>query len=113
MLLKVNRVSGSLPMDHSICLFRVLQESLQNIAKHACATEATVKLSGSSMGVGLSVTDNGKGFDTNDKSAHHKGLGLTSMQERVRLLNGFLHVHSRPAEGTKICAWIPVKKEEA
>lgn len=100
-------------MDHSICLFRVLQESLQNIAKHACATEATVKLSGSSMGVGLSVTDNGKGFDTNDKSAHHKGLGLTSMQERVRLLNGFLHVHSRPAEGTKICAWIPVKKEEA
>jgi signal transduction histidine kinase len=58
------------------------------------------------------VTDNGRGFDASDKSAHHKGLGLTSMQERLRLLNGFLHVHSRPAEGTKICAWIPVKKEE-
>jgi PAS domain S-box-containing protein len=111
--LKVNHVPDSLSLDHSTCLFRVLQESLQNIAKHACATEATVKLSGSSNGVGLSVTDNGKGFDTNDKSAHHKGLGLTSMQERVRLLNGFLRVHSRPTEGTKICAWIPVKKEEA
>lgn len=112
-LLKANRVPGSLPMDHSTCLFRVLQESLQNVARHACATEVTVRLSGSSNGVGLSVTDNGKGFDASDKSAHHKGLGLTSMRERLRLLNGFLRVHSRPAEGTKICAWIPVKKEEA
>lgn len=112
-LLKANRVCDTLPLDHSTCLFRVLQESLQNVAKHACATEAIVKLSGSSKGVGLSVTDNGKGFDANDKSAHQKGLGLTSMQERLRLLNGFLRVHSRPAEGTKICAWIPVRKEEA
>ncbi|MBY0248057.1 MAG: PAS domain S-box protein [Nitrospiraceae bacterium] len=111
--LKVHRMSGSLSLDHSTCLFRVLQESLQNVAKHACATEATVKLSGSSKGVGLSVTDNGKGFDASDKSAHHKGLGLTSMQQRLRLLNGFLRVHSRPTEGTKICAWVPVKKEEA
>jgi len=112
-LLKANRVSGSLPMDHSTCLFRVLQESLQNVVKHACATEATVKLSGSSKGVGLSVTDNGKGFDASDKSAHHTGLGLTSMQERLRLLNGFLRVHSRPADGTKICAWIPFEKDHA
>jgi PAS domain S-box-containing protein len=111
--LKVHRMSGSLSLDHSTCLFRVLQESLQNVAKHACATEATVKLSGSSKGVGLSVTDNGKGFDASDKSAHHKGLGLTSMRQRLRLLNGFLRVHSRPAEGTKICAWVPVKEEEA
>jgi len=112
-LLKANRVSGSLPMDHSTCLFRVLQESLQNVVKHACATEATVKLGGSSKGVGLSVTDNGKGFDASDKSAHHMGLGLTSMQERLRLLNGFLRIHSRPADGTKICAWIPFEKDNA
>jgi PAS domain S-box-containing protein len=110
--LKANPVSDSLPMDLSTCLFRVLQESLQNVVKHACATEATVKLSGSSKGVGLSVKDNGKGFDASDKSAHHKGLGLTSMQERLRLLNGFLRIHSRPAEGTKICAWIPFAKDE-
>jgi signal transduction histidine kinase len=111
--LKANRVPGSLPMDHSTCLFRVLQESLQNVVKHACATEATVRLSGSSKGVGLSVTDNGKGFDARDKSTHHEGLGLTSMRERLRLLNGFLRVYSRPAEGTKICAWIPFGKDEA
>lgn len=107
--LKVNHVPGSLPLDHSTCLFRVLQESLQNVVKHAGATEATVKLSGSSKGVGLSVTDNGKGFDAGDKSAHHNGLGLTSMQERLRLLQGLLRVHSRPGGGTKVCAWIPLK----
>jgi PAS domain S-box-containing protein len=111
--LKVNHVPDSLSLDHSTCLFRVLQESLQNVVKHACATEATVKLSGSSKGVGLSVTDNGRGFDASDNGAPHQGLGLTSMQERLRLLSGFLRVHSRPAEGTKICAWIPVKQEEA
>ena len=72
-----------------------------------------MKLSGSSKGVGLSVTDNGKGFDASDKNAHHKGLGLTSMQERLRLLNGFLRIHSSPEVGTKICAWIPFKKDEA
>ena len=107
--LKVNHVPGSLPLAHSTCLFRVLQESLQNIVKHAGATEATVKLSGSSTGVGLSVIDNGTGFDASDKSAHHKGLGLTSMQERLRLLQGLLRVHSRPGGGTKVCAWIPLK----
>ena len=112
-LLKADHVPGSLSLDHSTCLFRVLQESLQNVVKHACATEATVKLSGSSKGVGLSVTDNGKGFDASDKNAHHKGLGLTSMQERLRLLNGFLRIHSSPEVGTKICAWIPFKKDEA
>jgi signal transduction histidine kinase len=111
--LKVNHVPDSLSLDHSTCLFRVLQESLQNVVRHACATEAIVKLNGSSKGVGLSVRDNGKGFDASDKSAHHKGLGLTSMQERLRLLNGLLRIQSKPAEGTKICAWIPVEKEEA
>jgi signal transduction histidine kinase len=70
-----------------------------------------VKLSGSSKGVGLSVIDNGKGFDKRDKSGHQKGLGLISMQERLRLLNGFLNIHSRPADGTKVCAWIPCQEQ--
>lgn len=89
----------------------MFQESLQNVAKHAKATEASVKLSGSSKGIGLSVTDNGTGFDVHDKSSHQKGLGLTSMQERLRLLNGFLNIHSRPADGTKVCAWIPFQEK--
>jgi PAS domain S-box-containing protein len=107
--LKAQDVPGAIPLEWSLCLFRVLQESLQNIVKHAKATEVRVTLSGSSHGIGLSVIDNGQGFD---KSGHQKGLGLISMQERLRLLNGFLNIHSRPADGTKICAWIPFREKK-
>jgi len=106
-ILKTSAIPNSLPLDQSTCLFRVLQESLQNIIKHANATEVMVKLSRSSKGIGLSVTDDGKGFNAGDKSAHQKGLGLISMQERLRLLDGFSRVHSTAAHGTKVCAWIP------
>jgi signal transduction histidine kinase len=109
--LKVRDVPDSLSTDVATCLFRVFQECLQNVAKHAHATEVLVKLSGSSKGIGLSVTDNGTGFAHQDKSSHQKGLGLTSMRERLRLLNGFLNIHSSPAEGTKVCAWIPSQEQ--
>jgi signal transduction histidine kinase len=111
MTLTVRDVSDSLPLDLATCLFHVFQESLQNVAKHANATEVLVKLSGSSKGIGLSVMDNGTGFDFYDKSSHQRGLGLTSMKERLRMLNGFLNIHSRPADGTKVCAWIPFQEK--
>ncbi|HLZ35580.1 MAG TPA: PAS domain-containing protein [Nitrospira sp.] len=108
--LEAEDLSGWLSLDQATCLFRVLQESLQNIVKHANATDVMVRLNRSPKGVGLSVTDNGRGFDGNDKNGHQKGLGVISMQERLRLLNGFLRIHSRPDEGTKVCAWIPFQK---
>jgi PAS domain S-box-containing protein len=94
-------------------LFRVMQESLQNVSKHAQATDVTVRLSGSSKGIGLSVRDNGKGFDLNSTQAKRAGLGLVSMQERARLLGGSLRIHSRSGQGTKVCAWIPRTQEDA
>ena len=106
---KFHRVPDSLSLDYSTGLFRVLQETLQNVLKHAKATEVSVKLRGSSKGVGLTVTDNGRGFDPQDVSVHQKGLGLINMQERLRLLGGFLRIHARPGDGTKVCAWIPLK----
>jgi signal transduction histidine kinase len=81
------------------------------VAKHAQATDVTVRLSGSSKGIGVSVRDNGKGFDLENKDARVKGIGLVSMQERARLLGGFLRIHSLPREGTKVCAWIPRSQE--
>ena len=105
--LKTRHVPQTIPLDLSTCLFRVFQESLQNIVKHANASEVVIRLNGGPTGIGLSVMDNGIGFDAFDKSSHHKGLGLVSMQERLRFLNGFLRIHSRPADGTKVCAWIP------
>jgi len=100
-------VPAILSQEIATNLFRVMQESLQNVSKHAQATRVTVRLSGSSNGVGLSVRDNGKGFDLESKNARVKGLGLVSMQERARGLGGFLRIHSLPSNGTKVCAWIP------
>ena len=94
-------------------LFRVMQESLQNVSKHAQATQVTVRLSGSPKGIGVSVRDNGKGFNVESMGARVKGLGLVSMRERTRGLGGFLRIHSFAGDGTKVCAWIPHFQEGA
>jgi PAS domain S-box-containing protein len=107
---KVHDAPDTIPHEISMCLFRILQESLHNIVKHANATEVLIRLSGTTKGIGLSVMDNGTGFDPADKTGHHRGLGLLSMEERVRYLDGFLRIHSRPADGTKVCAWIPSRQ---
>jgi len=105
-------VPGTLSQEIATNLFRVMQESLQNVSKHAQATKVTVRLSGSSRGIGLSVRDNGKGFDLESKNDCMRGLGLVSMQERARGLGGFLRIHSLPRDGTKVCAWIPRSSED-
>jgi PAS domain S-box-containing protein len=94
-------------------LFRVMQECLQNVFKHAKATDVTVKLSGSSKGLVVSVRDNGKGFNLENTDLRKSGLGLVSMQERARLMGGFLRIHSLPRDGTKVCAWVPRAQEQA
>ena len=106
-------VPGALLPEMATALFRVMQESLQNVFKHAEATGGTVRLSGSSKGVGLSVRDNGKGFEVASNKSHRTGIGLMSMQERMRLLGGFIRIHSHPGHGTKVCAWIPLSQEGA
>ncbi len=109
--LKIHDVPDAVPLDQATCLFRVMQESVQNVVKHAQATTVTVQLRGSSKGVGLSVIDNGKGFDSQDLRTHHQGLGLSSMEERLRQLHGFFRIQSRPSHGTKVCAWVPCEVE--
>ena len=106
-------VPGTLSPEMATGLFRVMQESLQNVFKHAQATNVTVRLSGSSKGIGLSVRDNGKGFDMDTQSTQRAGIGLMSMQERARLLGGFFRIHCGVAHGTKVCAWIPLSPEGA
>jgi len=109
--LKMLDVPEAVPLDQATCLFRVMQESVQNVVKHAQATTVTVQLRGASKGVGLSVIDNGKGFDPQDLRTHQQGLGLSSMEERLRQLHGFFRIQSRPSHGTKVCAWVPCEVE--
>ncbi len=104
-------VPGTLPPEIATTLFRVMQESLQNVFKHAQATDVTVRLSGSSKGIGLSVRDNGKGFEVESHQTHRTGVGLMSMQERTRLQGGCSSIRSCSEQGTKVCAWVPLSQE--
>lgn len=101
-----------LPSETSLCLSRVLQEALQNAAKHSGVKHVHVQLNGTAEDVQLTVTDLGKGFDLN-LALKGRGLGLTSMQERVRVLNGTVAIRSKPMGGTTIHVRIPVRSEPA
>ena len=94
-------VSRSLPEDIALCLYRVAQESLRNIAKHAQATEVRLLLTSDRESVTLSIEDVGDGFDL-EKVRGKGGLGLISMEERARLVNGTLSIRSQPGVGTRV-----------
>jgi signal transduction histidine kinase len=93
--------------DVALCLFRIIQEALQNLRKHSGAVNAEVKLIGHADKIFVSVSDRGKGFDMNDTKSH-EGLGIRSMGERARLLRGSFKIHSKPGVGTRIEAAIPL-----
>jgi signal transduction histidine kinase len=99
-------VPEALPNDASLCLFRVAQEALGNAVRHAGASAVSVLLSPSGKGLQLAVSDNGSGFDP-ARSPDHASLGLASMRERVRLLQGELDIESTPGRGTTVVAWVP------
>jgi two-component system CheB/CheR fusion protein len=87
-------------------LFRVIQEALQNVAKHAQARRVAMRLTGSRQGVRVVVEDDGVGFDPDAARRKGRGLGLASMEERVRALQGTLAVRSAPKRGTRVEVWI-------
>ena len=96
-----------IPDTTSLGLFRVLQEALQNGVKHSGAKTIEVVLSGASHFIELSIEDDGKGFDPKE-ALKGKGLGLTGMEERVKLLGGEFSIDTRPTGGTTIRARVPL-----
>jgi PAS domain S-box-containing protein len=99
-------VPRGIPAEVALCLFRITQEGLRNIKRHSGAERAEVHLEVSGENLHLSVVDRGKGFDVNKLSTRN-GIGLRSMEERLRSLGGHLEINSRPTEGTRIDAWLP------
>jgi PAS domain S-box-containing protein len=95
--------------DISLCLFRVVQESLRNIKRHSGAITAQVHLEFRDQELHLSVSDRGKGFNPGKRSARD-GIGIRSMEERLRFFGGRLEVHSQPMEGTTVEAWVPSRR---
>ena len=96
----------------SLCLFRVLQESLNNAIKHSGAQQFEVRLRGVSREIQLTVRDSGIGLDT-EAARNSQGLGLVSMRERVSLLKGTLLIASKPMQGTEIVVCIPAVAQGA
>ncbi len=102
-----HNVAPHIPPDQALALFRIAQEALRNIVRHARATSASLELTGADSGLELSITDNGVGFDS--RAVRGKGgLGLVSMEERARLASGELHLRSAPGRGTAITVRIPL-----
>jgi PAS domain S-box-containing protein len=99
-----------LPQEISLCLFRVLQEATHNAAKHSGVKRIDVQLAEKSGEIHLIVSDSGKGFDI-DAAREKRGLGLTSMQERVRLIGGTIVIRSKPLAGTVVHVCVPFRTE--
>lgn len=94
--------------DVSLCLFRVVQEALRNAVRHSGAREFAVELTGEPDAVSLVVRDEGIGFDY-AKAIASSGLGIVSMQERLKLVHGELTIHTKLGHGTRIQARVPFR----
>jgi signal transduction histidine kinase len=101
-------VDTRLPRDVEANLYRVAQEALHNVVKHAQATSVNVRLERNGEESVLVVEDDGRGFDGNGTSS--EGLGLVSMRERATLAGGQFEIHARPSGGTAVSIRVPTAR---
>jgi signal transduction histidine kinase len=105
-------LTTALSPEISLCLYRVLQEALHNAMKHSGARQFDIDLFEAPDSIHLTVHDAGVGFDPK-AAMHGRGLGLISMQERMKLVNGKLSVSSKLGTGTTIHAWVPISHPQS
>jgi signal transduction histidine kinase len=101
-------VPPGIPQEAALCIFRSVQESLRNVKRHSGTDRAEVRLDAINETLHLSVSDHGRGFDPTVRSSK-SGIGLRSIEERLRLMGGRFEIHSRLMEGTRVEAWLPIK----
>ena len=97
-------VSEKLPDEYKICIYRIVQEALNNAARHASSRTASVTVAQDSQKIRVSIVDRGCGFD----ARRVRGLGLVGMDERVKRLGGTLTIESSPGQGTTVKAELPM-----
>jgi PAS domain S-box-containing protein len=97
---------AGLGSDTALCLYRIVQEALSNVVKHSGAASASVRVETDNREIVLTVVDDGRGFDLRAEAAR-TGIGLISMQDRARQLNGYVVVRSRPGMGTEVRVRLP------
>lgn len=102
---------GDVDPAAALALYRVAQEALANAARHAGAQHVSVRLRRTSRRLELTVVDDGKGFDPNERRLHPRGIGLLGMRERVRQLQGDTTVMTEPGQGTTVTVALPANPE--
>jgi signal transduction histidine kinase len=114
-LFEAAREVEKLEIEQKTVLYRVAQESLTNIAKHAQASQGRLAIRKSIKGIHMEIRDNGRSFRVEQQAgaSGKKRLGLLGIQERVRLANGTCKVESAPGKGTRVCVFIPFKLDAA
>ena len=105
---RLRKVPGTIPKGVALCLYRVAQEALRNIARHSGSHRAFVTLAGASAGLTLTLEDWGRGFDP-AVAEGKRGLGLISMKERVSAAGGSMTIQARRGAGTRVQVQIPLK----
>ena len=103
-------VPEGIPADTALSVFRIVQESLQNVLKHSGVKEARLHMSGAGPALRVTVSDAGRGFDPGARP--NGGLGLVSMRERLHLVGGSMTIRSRPGHGTAIEFQVPLGGQE-
>jgi signal transduction histidine kinase len=103
-------IPHAVPPNVALCLFRIVQEGLQNLRKYSGASQGKVDLREGGDGLFLSLSDEGRGFDAKE-IRNRVGLGIRSMGERARLVGGQFDIHSEPGRGTRIDVWVPIQPE--
>lgn len=107
----VDEIDGLLPPEGEINLYRVVQEALNNVARHSGAASGSVRIRRDPGALRATVVDDGRGFERDGTGGH--GFGLSGMAERVRILGGSLDVETAPGDGTRIRVAVPVDGAEA
>jgi signal transduction histidine kinase len=98
--------------DQTVAIFRIVQESLTNVARHAHASRVSVALSQAAENLVVEVSDDGKGFESTE-AAKNKTFGLLGMGERAAVLGGRIDITSAPQKGTVVRVWLPIKQNKA
>ena len=110
--IEADSIDGLFPKDQEINVYRIVQESLNNMVKHSCATKACIRISLSNRLVELTIEDNGKGIQLDAiKVVGKQGFGLRGLQERVSILSGNLEIKPAAPQGTCIQVTLPVIME--
>jgi len=106
--IELDRPAVRLAPHLEVALFRIAQEAINNIARHAEARRATIRLDFSDTAVHIAVSDDGRGFDVDRTLASASSIGLIGLQERARLLNGRMAIRSEAGRGTRLSVDVPI-----